>query len=126
MRHTKTLRAKLLKVAARVFTIAALLGAQGLSAQSIWEGGDVENGQGLFNANCASCHLVTDGVPGLALAAEPGEQDLMERSPRHPKESILAPGLGAHIVWVGLLMGGSIGMPLGLLGGPLPARRLRS
>ena len=73
MRHTKTLRAKLLKGAARVFTIAALLWAQGLSAQSIWEGGDVENGQGLFNANCASCHLVTDGVlaaPGLAGIAD--------------------------------------------------------
>ena len=73
MRHTKTLRARLLKGAARVFTIAALLGAQGLSAQSIWEGGDVENGQGLFNANCASCHLVTDGVlaaPGLAGIAD--------------------------------------------------------
>ena len=41
MRHTKTLRARLLKGAARVFTIAALLGAQGLSAQSIWEGGDL-------------------------------------------------------------------------------------
>ena len=73
MRHTKTLRARLLKGAARVFTIAALLGVQGLSAQSIWEGGDVENGQGLFNANCASCHLVTDGVlaaPGLAGIAD--------------------------------------------------------
>ena len=69
MRYTKTLRANLLKGAARVLTVAAFLGAQGLSAQSIWEGGDVENGQGLFNANCASCHLVTADVlaaPGLA------------------------------------------------------------
>ena len=73
MRYTKTLRAQLLKGAARVLTIAALVGAQGLSAQSIWEGGDVENGQGMFNANCASCRLVTDGVlaaPGLAGIAD--------------------------------------------------------
>ena len=50
-------------------------------------------------------NLVTDGVPGLALTAEPGERDLMRRPPRHPQESIFAHGLGTHIVWVGLLMG---------------------
>ena len=50
-------------------------------------------------------NLVTDGVPGLALAAEPGEKNIMSRPPRHPKESIFAKGLGAHIIWVGLLMG---------------------
>jgi Ca2+-transporting ATPase len=50
-------------------------------------------------------NLVTDGVPGLALAAEPGERDIMSRPPRDPKESIFAKGLGAHILWVGLLMG---------------------
>ena len=40
-----------------------------VSAQSIWEGGSIENGQSLFNANCASCHKVTNEVlaaPGLA------------------------------------------------------------
>jgi len=50
-------------------------------------------------------NLVTDGVPGLALAAEPGEKDIMHRPPRDPKESIFAKGLGVHIIWVGLLMG---------------------
>jgi len=50
-------------------------------------------------------NLVTDGLPGLALAAEPGEKGIMERPPRHPQESIFAHGLGIHIVWVGLLMG---------------------
>ncbi|APG27589.1 ATPase [Syntrophotalea acetylenivorans] len=50
-------------------------------------------------------NLVTDGVPGLALAAEPAEKDIMQRPPRHPKESIFAKGLGAHIIWGGLLMG---------------------
>ena len=50
-------------------------------------------------------NLVTDGLPGLALAAEPAEKGVMQRPPRHPKESIFAQGLGAHIVWVGLLMG---------------------
>jgi Ca2+-transporting ATPase len=51
-------------------------------------------------------NLVTDGLPGLALAAEPAERQLMARPPRHPAESVFAHGLGAHIVWVGLLMGG--------------------
>lgn len=50
-------------------------------------------------------NLVTDGLPGLALAAEPAEKDVMQRPPRHPQESIFAHGLGAHIIWVGLLMG---------------------
>jgi len=57
----------------RILTVAALMTAQTLSAQSIWEGGDVENGQALFNANCASCHLVTADVlaaPGLAGIAD--------------------------------------------------------
>jgi len=52
-------------------------------------------------------NLVTDGLPGLALAAEPAEPGVMRRPPRHPKESVFAHGLGAQIVWVGLLMGGA-------------------
>lgn len=50
-------------------------------------------------------NLVTDGLPGLALTAEPGESDIMHRPPRHPKESVFAHGMGVQIVWVGLLMG---------------------
>jgi len=50
-------------------------------------------------------NLVTDGIPGLALAAEPAEKNVMSRPPRDPKESIFAQGLGVHIIWVGLLMG---------------------
>jgi P-type Ca2+ transporter type 2C len=50
-------------------------------------------------------NLVTDGLPGLFLSLEPAESDLMQRKPRHPKESIFAHGLGVHILWVGLLMG---------------------
>jgi Ca2+-transporting ATPase len=51
-------------------------------------------------------NLVTDGLPGLALAVEPGEKGIMKRPPRHPQESIFAHGMAAHIIWVGLLMGG--------------------
>jgi P-type Ca2+ transporter type 2C len=51
-------------------------------------------------------NLITDGLPGLALAAEPAELDIMRRPPRPPKESVFAGGLATHVIWVGLLMGG--------------------
>lgn len=50
-------------------------------------------------------NLVTDGLPGLALAIEPAEKNVMNLPPRKPDESIFANGLGWHILWVGLLMG---------------------
>ncbi len=49
-------------------------------------------------------NLVTDGLPALALSVEPAEGDVMNRPPRHPKESIFAHGMGAHVMWVGFLM----------------------
>lgn len=51
-------------------------------------------------------NLVTDGAPALALAGEPEERGIMARPPRHPRESVFAHGMGIHILWVGLLMGG--------------------
>jgi Ca2+-transporting ATPase len=51
-------------------------------------------------------NLVTDGLPGLALSAEPAERDAMQRRPRPPEESIFAHGMAGHILWVGLLIGG--------------------
>ncbi len=50
-------------------------------------------------------NLITDGLPGLALASEPAEAGIMARPPRDPKESIFGGGMGWHILWVGLLMG---------------------
>jgi Ca2+-transporting ATPase len=50
-------------------------------------------------------NLVTDGLPALAIAAEPAEKDIMQLPPRKPGESIFANGLGWHILWVGLLIG---------------------
>lgn len=49
-------------------------------------------------------NLITDSLPGLALAAEPAERDVMRRPPRPPSESVFARGLGRHVVWVGALM----------------------
>ncbi len=50
-------------------------------------------------------NLVTDGLPGLALAVEDGERGIMSRPPFHPKESIFSRGLGKQIIWIGFLMG---------------------
>jgi Ca2+-transporting ATPase len=51
-------------------------------------------------------NLLTDGLPGLALTAEPAGRDIMQRRPRPPDQSVFAGGMGAHIIWVGGLIGG--------------------
>lgn len=50
-------------------------------------------------------NLVTDGVPGLALAIEDGERGIMKRPPFRPNESVFSRGMGARILWIGTLMG---------------------
>ncbi len=48
-------------------------------------------------------NLVTDGLPALALAVEPGEPNVMKRPPFNPKESIFARGLGSYMVRIGIV-----------------------
>lgn len=50
-------------------------------------------------------NLVTDGLPGLALAVEPGESSAMQRPPRPPNEHVFGRGMAIDILWIGLLMG---------------------
>ncbi|WP_016988405.1 cation-translocating P-type ATPase [Flavobacterium sp. ACAM 123] len=50
-------------------------------------------------------NLVTDGLPGLALASEPAETDIMQRAPQDSKQNIFSKDMAIHILWVGLLMG---------------------
>jgi Ca2+-transporting ATPase len=49
-------------------------------------------------------NLVTDGLPALALTAEPAEHNIMKRPPRAPNENLFSQGMWQHMVWVGLLM----------------------
>ena len=49
-------------------------------------------------------NLVTDGLPGLALVAEPAEKDIMKRPPRPSKENLFAGGLIPRILITGVLM----------------------
>jgi P-type Ca2+ transporter type 2C len=50
-------------------------------------------------------NIMVDGPPAVALGLEPMNQDLMNRKPRNPKESILSPRLLRGIVFNGLWMG---------------------
>ena len=50
-------------------------------------------------------NLVTDGLPALALALEPGEKGLMDRQPAEPGESIFAAGTGSYILRTGVVFG---------------------
>jgi Ca2+-transporting ATPase len=59
----------------------------------------------LFPLQILWVNLVTDGLPGLALAVEPSESGVMQRTPYRPKESIFSRGVGTQIIWVGILMG---------------------
>ncbi len=49
-------------------------------------------------------NLVTDGLPGLALTAEPAEVGIMKRKPHPPRETMFARGMWQHVLWVGALM----------------------
>ena len=63
-------------------------------------------------------NLVTDGLPGLALAAEPAERGVMQRPPRPTRESVFAHGLWQHAFLVGLLIGAlCLGVQAWALGG---------
>lgn len=50
-------------------------------------------------------NLVTDGLPAMALGLDQPEDDVMKRSPRHPKEGVFARGLGWKVVSRGFLIG---------------------
>lgn len=49
-------------------------------------------------------NLVTDGLPGIALATEPAEKDIMKRPPRKPEESLFAGGMLYQIGFTGLVL----------------------
>lgn len=50
-------------------------------------------------------NLVTDGPPALALGLEPARKGIMNRPPRKPGEGLFSGGVGARILWQGVLIG---------------------
>lgn len=49
-------------------------------------------------------NLVTDGLPALALSVDPAEKDVMEKSPRAPKEKILSKDVITRMIIIGAIM----------------------
>src|SRR5690606_15731800 len=49
-------------------------------------------------------NLVTDGLPGIALTAEPAEPDIMKRPPRPPRENLFAGGMASDIIIAGAIL----------------------
>ncbi|WJK39685.1 cation-transporting P-type ATPase [Solwaraspora sp. WMMA2056] len=55
----------------------------------------------LLPAQILWINLLTHGVPGVALGAEPAEPDVLRRPPRPPTESVLGAGLLAGVAAIG-------------------------
>jgi Ca2+-transporting ATPase len=58
----------------------------------------------LLAAQILWINLLTHGLPGVALGAEPAEPDVMRRPPRSPQESILGGGLLRDVLVTGALI----------------------
>ncbi|WP_446220648.1 cation-translocating P-type ATPase [Micromonospora sp. IBHARD004] len=58
----------------------------------------------LLPAQILWINLLTHGVPGVALGAEPAESGTLRRPPRSPQESVLGAGLGRDVLLTGGLI----------------------
>lgn len=50
-------------------------------------------------------NLVTDGPPALALGLEPPQKGIMSRPPRKVNDGLFSDGVGARILWQGMMLG---------------------
>jgi len=62
----------------------------------------------LLPAQILWVNLLTHGVPGVALGAEPAEPDTMRRPPRSPHESVLGDGLLRGVLIAGALIAAAV------------------
>ena len=53
-------------------------------------------------------NMLTHGLPGVALGAEPADPGVLRRAPRSPAESVLGRGLAAQIGWTGGLIAATV------------------
>ncbi|WDZ82384.1 cation-translocating P-type ATPase [Micromonospora cathayae] len=58
----------------------------------------------LLPAQILWINLLTHGLPGVALGAEPAEPGILRRAPRSPDESVLGAGLGRAVLLTGGLI----------------------
>jgi Ca2+-transporting ATPase len=73
-------------------------------------------------------NLLTDTLPALALAVEPGDPGIMRRPPRHPREAILTRQVGratvAYAALISLITLGAFGWGLAASGNTAHARTM--
>lgn len=50
-------------------------------------------------------NFISDGLPGLALAYEPSDANIMKRLPRSPRQNIFSKGMAWHILFFGFFIG---------------------
>jgi Ca2+-transporting ATPase len=70
----------------------------------------------LLPAQLLWINLLTHGVPGVALGAEPAEADVLRRPPRSPQESVLGSGLLRNVV-IGAVLLAAVTLTAGLAAG---------
>jgi P-type Ca2+ transporter type 2C len=58
----------------------------------------------LLPAQILWINMLTHGLPGVALGAEPADPKAMSRGPRSPDEHVLGGGLWQRIAWTGALI----------------------
>jgi Ca2+-transporting ATPase len=58
----------------------------------------------LLPAQLLWINMLTHGLPGVALGAEPADSRIMRAAPRSPQEFVLGDGLWRRIAWTGLLI----------------------
>jgi Ca2+-transporting ATPase len=58
----------------------------------------------LLPAQILWINLLTHGLPGVALGAEPAEPDVMARGPRPPAQSVIGAGLWRRVLTVGVVV----------------------
>jgi Ca2+-transporting ATPase len=58
----------------------------------------------LLPAQILWINLLTHGLPGVAMGAEPASPDVLHRRPRPPQESVLGDGLARTVLATGALM----------------------
>lgn len=58
----------------------------------------------LLPAQILWVNLLTHGLPGVAMGAEPADPQVLRRPPRPPEQSVLGAGLGRSVLWTGFLI----------------------
>ena len=68
-------------------------------------GGELDAAVALLPLQLLWLNLMTDGLLGLSMGAEPAERRVMQRAPHRPGASLWANGLGRQTAWIGALIG---------------------